>query len=118
MTDTDVSSTLMPFRLCNHPDLLLPASQAAGDTGDEPLGELATLAQPVFPEGYMRGLAEHSGSTAHILVGLHARMTRQRWHPGASNGGTVCTRSPETFLLCVMHAVPILNCMVVCIAIP
>ena len=65
----------MPCRLCNHPDLLLPASQAARDTGDEPLGELATLAQPVFPEGYVRSRAEHSGSHAHLSVGLRARMT-------------------------------------------
>lgn len=65
---------LMPFRLCNHPDLLLPASQAAYDTRDEPLGELAMLAQPVFPEGYVRGQGEHSGIT-HLLVGFHARMT-------------------------------------------
>lgn len=72
-----VKCILMPCRLCNHPDLLLPASQAALDSGDEPLGELAMLAQPVFPEGYVRGQAEHSGSTAHLSTGFNARMIQQ-----------------------------------------
>ncbi|KAK9822627.1 hypothetical protein WJX81_000343 [Elliptochloris bilobata] len=50
-------------KLCNHPDLLLPAGDVThGD--DEPLGELAAVSLPLFPPGYARGCPEHSGKLA------------------------------------------------------
>ena len=48
-------------KLCNHPDLLLPAGQAAPEDGEEPLGAMAALLQPLFPPGYASGQPEHSG---------------------------------------------------------
>lgn len=48
-------------KLCNHPDLLLPAGRAAREDGEEPVGEMAALVQPLFPPGYASGQPEHSG---------------------------------------------------------
>ena len=56
-------------KLCNHPDLLLPAGPAALEDGEEPVGEMAALAQPLFPPGYARGQPEHSGAPAALGPG-------------------------------------------------